>query len=58
MDLSEKIAYHATHASIHLRELIDSKVPGLSTMSEALLKDAEVLTNGLAEIHVKISRGG
>lgn len=58
MDLSEKVVYHATHAHVHLQELIDAKVPGLSTMSETLLKDAAALTDGLAEIHMKISRGG
>jgi len=58
MELSEKITHHATHAHIHLQELIDIKVPGLSHMSEALLKDAAHLTDSLAELHARISRGG
>lgn len=58
MEKSEKILYHATFANLHLQELIDANVPDLSTASEALLKDAAHLTDGLAEIHQKISRGG
>lgn len=49
MERNEKIVYHATNAYIHLRALIDLKVSGLSTISEATLMDATQLTDEIVK---------